>query len=130
MQCANLCGHFRWQVFVYVNKVPLTRVDIAADGSNNGFNTILGRLVKGDHVYVSVGPGQTDSNDGFYWDFTIRRLDVTSPVGQILASAAVRNELFDFDDMDCEPAARGQLRYKGGVPQICREAGWRNVQTS
>lgn len=66
-----LKGGIHLQVFVNDREIgPLMYCD-AREGVP--FDRPLGKLAKGDTIYVAVGPNKSDTNDSFGWDFAISR---------------------------------------------------------
>jgi hypothetical protein len=67
----TLGGQLDLRVFVNSREAGPTVICRSRDGVS--FDRPLGKLSRGDMIYVAVGPGETDSDDGFTLDFTIAR---------------------------------------------------------
>jgi hypothetical protein len=67
----TLGGQLDLRVFVNAREIGPTVICRSRDGLS--FDRPLGKLSRGDTIYVAVGPGETDSDDGFGLDFTIAR---------------------------------------------------------
>jgi hypothetical protein len=67
----TLGGQVDLRVFVNAREIGPTVICRSRDGLN--FDRPLGKLSRGDTIYVAIGPGETDSDDAFGLDFTIAR---------------------------------------------------------
>jgi hypothetical protein len=60
---------------IYVDNALRCQAAYEIDGAMvHGFNTLLGDVTAGQVIRVAVGPYGQSWNDGFTWDFTIRRI--------------------------------------------------------
>ena len=66
-----LKGGIHLQVFVNDREIGLPVDCDVREGVP--FDRALGKLAKGDTIYVALGPDKSDTNDSFRWDFSIAR---------------------------------------------------------